>query len=224
MMDWGIALSVGLAVALISEVTILGAVILPKIPLEPGKTWRGTVSAISTISLIIGGMGGYIAGQFGGRGGGGASTPGQSVVSTQSMQQVPISSAPAKVEPTKPSRPDTYLANSVDLYFKRDNEKKLVTDFTCEMVAYRRKGNAWEQVASKVEAANLNEFLKRNADALDSILKDVPSSDQASRRLRIFLDPSPGERTYDLLRQQAEKQGWKVDRKDVAWQPEYPSS
>src|SRR5450432_3792673 len=117
MMDWGIALSVGLAVALISEVTILGAVIMPKIPLEPGKTWRGTVSAISSISLIIGGVGGYIAGQFGGRGGGGATTPGQSVVSTQSIQQVPIASVPAKVEPTKLARPDTYLENFVDLYF-----------------------------------------------------------------------------------------------------------
>jgi hypothetical protein len=224
MMDWGIALSVGLAVALSSEITILGAVITPKVPLEPGKTWRGTVSAVSVISLFIGGVGGYIAGQFGGRGGGGATTPGQSVVSTQPIQQAPVSSAPAKVEPTKLARPDTYLANSVDLYFVRDKESKQVADFTCEFVGYRRKGSAWETVLNKVEAKNLTEFLKRYSDVLDIYLKDIPSSDHANRRVRIFLDPAPGERTYDLLRQQAEKQGWKVDRKDVAWQPEYPSS
>lgn len=224
MMDWGIALSVGLAVALISEVTILGAVIMPRIPLEPGKTWRGTVSAISSISLIIGGVGGYIAGQFGGRGGGGATTLGQSVVSTQSIQQVPQASAPAKVEPTKLARPDTYLENFVDLYFVRDKESKIVADFTCELVGYRRKGNTWDRVSKPVVAKDLNGFLKLNVEALDNYLKDIPTSDQATRRVRIFLDPSPGERTYDLLRQQAVKQGWKVDRKDVAWQPEYPSS
>ena len=103
MMDWGMALSVGLAVVIISELTILGAIILPKVPLEPGKTWRGTVKAVSGISLIIGGAAGYVAGQFGGRGGGGATTAGQSVVSTQPIQQVPVASNPAKVEPTKPA-------------------------------------------------------------------------------------------------------------------------
>jgi hypothetical protein len=224
MMDWGIALSVGLAVVIISELTILGAIILPKVPLEPGKTWRGTVTAVSGISLIIGGVGGYVAGQFGGRGGGGATTAGQSVVSTQPIQQVPVASIPAKVEPTKPTRPDTYLASSVDLYFVRDKESKNVANFTSEVVAYRRKGSAWEPVFNKVVGKDLNEFLKLNAEVLDSYLKDIPSSDQSGRRLRIFLDPFPGEGVYDQLRQQAEKQGWKVDRKEVAWQPEYPSS
>lgn len=223
MMDWGIALSVGLAVTIISEMTILGALILPKIPLEPGKTWRGTVWAVSTISLIIGGVGGYVAGQFGGRGGGGATTKGSAIVSTQPIQQVPVASVPAKIEPTKPARPDTYLASSVDLYFVRDKESKLVANFTSELVGYRRKGNAWEQVVSKIEAKNLSEFLKLNVNALENYLKDIPSSDQASRRLRIFLDPFPGEGVYDQLRLQAEKLGWKVDRKDVAWQPEYPA-
>ncbi|HQR09429.1 MAG TPA: hypothetical protein PLN21_21585 [Gemmatales bacterium] len=224
MMDWGVALSVGLAVVIISELTILGAIILPKVPLEPGKTWRGTVTAVSTISLIIGGVGGYVAGQFGGRGGGGATTAGQSVVSTLPIQQVPVASIPAKIEPTKPVRPDTYLASSIDLYFVRDKESKNVANFTCELVGFRRKSYGWEQVVSKVEAKNLSEFLKRNSDVLETYLKEIPSADQPGRRLRIFLDPFPGEGVYDQLRQQAEKQGWKVDRKEVAWQPEYPSS
>ncbi len=224
MMDWGIALSVGLAVVIISEMTILGALFLPKVPLEPGKTWRGTVTCVSTISLIIGGVGGYVAGQFGGRGGGGATTAGQSVVSTQPIQQVPIvASVPAKVEPTKPARPDTYLASSVDLYFVRDKESKNVANFTSELVGYRRKGSAWEPVFKKVVGKDLNEFLKLNTEVLEGYLKEIPASDQPGRRLRIFLDPFPGEGVYDQLRQQAEKQGWKVDRKEVAWQPEYPS-
>src|SRR6185369_4401262 len=108
--------------------------------------------------------------------------------------------------------------------FVLNKESKLVADFTCELVGYRRKGNAWEPVNKHVVAKDLNEFLKLTAEALDNYLKDIPSSDQATRRVRIFLDPFPGERTYELLRQQAEKQGWKVDRKDVTWRLEYPSS
>lgn len=222
-MDWGMALSVGLAVVIISEVTILGAVILPKIPLEPGKTWRGTVSAVSTISLIIGGVGGYVAGQFGGRGGGGALTPGQSVIATNAAQQVPIASLPAKAEPTKPARPDSYLSSTVDLYFVRDKDSKVIA-WTCEMVGYRRKGTAWELVSNKIEAKDLVEFLKLEGQILDIYQKDIPSDDLPGKRLRIFRDPDPGDGTYQQMKQQAEKQGWKVDRKDVAWQPEYPSS
>lgn len=222
-MDWGIALSVGLAVIIISEVTILGAILLPKIPLEPGKTWRGTVSAVSTISVIIGGVGGYVAGQFGGRGGGGAVTSGQSIVSTQPVQQTPVSTHTVKVEATKPVRPDNYLANTVDLYFLRDKDTKLVANFTCELVGYRRKGEAWELTISKVVAKDLGEFLKLSSNALGEYQKEIPASDLAVRKLRIFRDPDPGDGVYDQLRQQAEKQGWKVDRKDVAWQPEYPS-
>ena len=224
MMDWGMALSVGLAVALISELTIMGAVIMPKIPLEPGKTWRGTVTTVSTISLIIGGVGGYVAGQFGGRGGGGATIPGQAVISTQTSPQVPVSSQPIKPEATRPARPDNYLASVVDLYFVRDKETKLIANFTCEMVGYRRKGNSWELVFNKVVGHDLKEFIKLQGEVLESYQKDIPEADLAGRKLRVFLDPFPGEGTYDQLRQQAEKLGWKIDRKDVAWQPEYPQS
>ena len=222
MMDWGIALSVGLAVAMISEVTILGAVIMPKIPLEPGKTWRGTVSAISTISLIIGGVGGYIAGQFGGRGGGGATTLGQSVVSTQPIQQAPVSSAPDKVEPTKLARPDTYLSSSVDLYFVRDKDG--ITNFTCELMGYRRKGNTWEPVPKSIRAKDLADFLKLTSNALDEYQKEISSTDLANKHLRIFRDPDPGVGVYDQLKKQAENQKWKVTGTTAAWHLESPSS
>lgn len=222
-MDWGMALSVGLAVIIISEVTILAALILPKIPIEPGKTWRGTVTAVSTISVIIGGVGGYIAGQFGGRGGGGATVPGQAVVSTQAVQQTPIASQPDKVKDTRPERPETYLAATVDIYFLRDKDSKLI-HFNCELAGYRRKGSVWELSVSKVVAKDLAEFLRLTNNALSEYQKEIPPVDLPAKRLRIFRDPDPGDGVYDQLRQQAEKQGWKVDRKDVAWQPEYPTN
>lgn len=222
-MDWGMALSVGLAVVIISEITILGAIILPKIPLEPGKTWSGTVTAVSMISVIIGGVGGYVAGQFGGRGGGGATTPGQSVVSSPPAQ-TPVSSQTSKVEPTRPIRPDNYLANTIDLYFFRDANTKLVANFTCELVGYQRKGSQWEMVVSTVKGKDLAEFLKLTNSALNDYQKDIPSADLSGKKLRIFRDPDPGDGVYDQLRQQTEKQGWKVERKDVAWQPEYPNT
>lgn len=223
MMDWGMALSVGLGVALISELTILGAIILPKIPLEAGKTWRGTVSAVSGISLIIGGAGGYLAGQFGGRGGGGALTSGQAVVSTQQAPVLPVATSTTQVVPTKPARPETYLANQVDIHFVVDPQTKVIANHTCKVVAYRRKGSQWEMVSSEIKANSLDDFLKKTSEALDSIQKDILAEDQAGRRLRLYLDPFPGEGVYDKIRQQAEAKGWKVDRKDVAWLPEAPN-
>jgi hypothetical protein len=222
MMDWGMALSVGLAVALISEVSILGAMILPKIPIEPGKTWRGTVSAVSVVSVLIGGVGGYIAGQFGGRGGGGAVASGPVPVTTTPVVANPMPTNNTKVEATRPVRPETYLAAQVDIFFKLDGETRLIANHTCEVVAYRKQGSQWMPEFSKVVGKNLEDFLRIQDQVLATIQKDIPEADAANKRLRVFLDPFPGEGVYDKIRQQAEAKGWKVDRKNVAWQPENP--
>lgn len=224
MMDWGMALSVGLAVALISELTILGAIILPKFPLEGGRTWRGTVTAVSGVSLVIGGAGGYIAGQFGGRGGGGATTAGQVAVSTQPAAAIPVASQVSPIVPTKPARPETYLANQVDLLFMLDINTKLVANHTCKLVTYCRKGSGWDEVTHDVIATGLEDFLKKVNVSLDGYQKEIMPEDQPARRLRIFMQPFPGEGVYDRLRQQAEAKGWKVDRRDVVWRPEAPNS
>lgn len=221
-MDWGMALSVGLGVALVSEVAILAAMILPKFPIDPGKTWRGTVMGVSFVSVIIGGVGGYIAGQFGGRGGGGALNAGSSPVSTAATQTTPQPTVASKTLSTQPTRPESYLANRVDLYFIRDPNTKLVANFVCEIVAYRKKGSDWDLAVSKVEARNLDDFLKGNSDVMQRLLADIPAEDRAARRLRIYLDPFPGEGVYDKLRQLAEPQGWLVERKDLTWKPELP--
>ena len=220
-MDWGMAFSVGLAIVIISEITILGAVAMPKIPLEPGKTWRGTISAVSGISLIIGGVGGYVAGQFGGRGGGGETVPGQAAISTQTAPQMPVSSQPVKPDTTRQEQPESYLYYSIDMYFVRGKDG--IPNFTCELMGYRRKGTAWEHVPKPVRAKDLAEFLKVAGNELDNYQKEIPPPDLPNKVLRIFMDPDPGYGTYQQLKQQAEKQGWKVERKGVAWQPENPS-
>ena len=133
----------------------------------------------------------------------------------------PESTAPLKVAPTQPVRPETYLASTVDVYFMRDKESKVI-NFTCELAGYRRKGNAWDLIIHKVEAKDLTEFLKLSIEVMESLVKEMPSGDQPARRVRVYLDPFPGEGVYDRLRQQAEKAGWKVDRKDVPWQPSFP--
>jgi hypothetical protein len=221
-MDWGMALSVGLGVALVSEVSILSAMILPRFPIDPGKTWRGTVMGVSFVSVIIGGVGGYIAGQFGGRGGGGALNSGSSPVSTAATPNTPQPTVPSKIQTTAPVRPASYLANKVDLYFVRDPNTKLVANFTCEIAGYRKNGSQWDLAISKVEAKNLDDFLRGNNEALARMLQDIPQEDQAERRLRIYLDPFPGDGVYERLRQLAEPAGWKVERKDVSWKPELP--
>lgn len=220
-MDWGIAISVGLAVTIISEVAILGAMILPKIPIEPGKTWRGTVSAVSMVSVVIGGLGGYVAGQFGGRGGGGAVASGPVPVTSTPITANPIATSTTKVEATKPIRPETYVSGQVDIFFKIDPETKMVAYHTCQVVTYRKQGTQWTPEMSKVTGKNLEEFFKNTDQALVAIAKDIPLED--AKRLRVFLDPDPGPGVYEKIRQQAEARGWKVDRKNVAWQPEYPT-
>ncbi|HMO34825.1 MAG TPA: hypothetical protein PKA06_02170, partial [Gemmatales bacterium] len=210
--------------ALISEIAILGAMILPRIPIEPGRTWRGTFLAVSTVSLIIGGIGGYVAGQFGGRGGGGYQTSGP--VRSATSPNVSLNSTPAP-EPSKaaelsPVRPESYLAAQVDLYFTLDSATKLIAHHSCEIVAYRKQGFQWIPEFSQVAGKNLEEFLRLQEQTLTGIQKSIPEIDLGKRRLRIFLDPFPGEGVYDKLRQSAESLGWKVERKNMTWQPENP--
>lgn len=196
-MDWGIAISVGLAVTIISELTILSAMILPKIPIEPGKTWRGTVSAVSIVSIVIGGLGGYFAGQFGGRGGGGAIASGPVAVTTTPIAANPIATSVTKVEATKPIRPESYISGQVDIFFKIDPETKMVAYHTCQVVTYRKQGTQWTPEMSKVTGKNLEEFFKNQDQSLATIAKDIPPDD--ARRLRV---PRPLPRRRGLRKDQ----------------------
>lgn len=221
MLDWGIGLAVGAVAAVVSEVALLTAIIMPRFPIEKGRTWRGTFYGVTLISAVIGGAAGYIASQFGGFGGGGANS--QNAARATHTDRPAAPTKPAKQD-TAPQKPDTYLASVADLYFLRDEKTKLVANFSCEIVLYRFKDRKWNFEIKKVTGTKLEDFLAQAAAFLEHAEKDIPVEEKSMRRLRVFLDPFPGEGTYDKVKQAAEQRGWKVDRKDSPWQAELPSS
>jgi hypothetical protein len=226
MNDWGLALAIGLAAAVVSEITILMAVILPKFPLERGKTWRGTLGGVTTVSLVIGGVAGYIAGQFGGRGGGGSLASGPLASST-----APVTSAPATIlatqpqpKPTSPGKEEPALAERVDLYFIREAGKTVAASFQCNLVSYRRQGSDWRPQAVTIREQSLDQFFPAVLAKLEALAKEMKPAELAQRRVRVFLEPYPGEGVYEQIKRRAEAAGWKVDRLNTAWSLEKPSS
>ncbi|MBL8821619.1 MAG: hypothetical protein JNJ77_03455 [Planctomycetia bacterium] len=222
MMDWGMALSVGLGVAFISEVTILGAIMTPKVPLRRGRTWRGTVTVVSMISIVIGAVGGYLAGQFGGRGGGGAATPGNTPVTSAVAPSIPIATQTVLPQTTKAVPVESSFANIVDVYFLRDKNTRQLIHFTCEIVTYQRQADAWRPIIASVKGNDLADFLKQTISKLNELQTKMSDADKPNKRLRMYLEPHPGEGVYDQLRQQTQNAGWKVERKDITWQPDPP--
>jgi hypothetical protein len=220
--DWGIGLAVGAAVAIASHLVLMLAIALPKFPIERGKTWRGTFWGVTTVSAVIGGVAGYLAGFYGGFGGGGTTSPGKATVAdTRPADSVPTK--PQKVD-TAPQKPETYLASVADLYFTRDPQTKMVANFTCEVVQYRWKNKTWNfNEIQQLTGKTLDEFLNQVGHALERLDKEIVPDERGSKRLRVYLDPSPGDLTFDRLRQVAEQRGWKVDRKDVTWRADPPA-
>lgn len=224
MNDWGLALALGLAAVVVSEVTILLAIILPKIPIERGKTWRGTFSAVTTISVIIGGVVGYVAVQFGGRGGGGAIVAGSNPKQESSVSPVPSTPIATQPQSTETVKLEPKLASRVDLYFIQEQNKTVAANFQCRLVCFRRQDKVWKPETISINETKLADFLPAIRSALERIQKEMNPSEFEQRRLRIFLDPDPGEGVYSELRRLAEQAGWKVDRLNRAWNLEKPTS
>lgn len=223
MLDWGIGLAVGVGTAVVSEVALLMAIITPRFPIHKGRTWRGTVYGVTTVSAIVGGIAGFIATQFGGFGGGGSNVPGRpSPVASRTA------STPAPPQPTKPEaaprKPDSYLASYVDLYFLRDEKTQLTKDFEGEVVVYRWKEKQWKPEFQRITEKSLKPFLGGLSIFLEQDEKGMLDDERANRRLRVFLKPFPGDGAFDQIKQAAESRGWKVDRKDAPWQAELPAS
>lgn len=223
MLDWGIGLAVGVGAAIVSEVALMTAIIMPKFPIEKGRTWRGTFYGVTTVSAVIGGIAGYIATQFGGFGGGGATQQGNQAAQATRAERPVVPSQPTRMD-TAPQKPETYVASYIDLHFLRDEKTKLVTDFACELALYRLRDKAWKLEAHQTSAKNLDEFLDKVTQLLEGFAKEMAPDERAKRRLRVYMNPFPGEGAYDKIKQAAEARGWKVDRKDAAWQAEIPAS
>ncbi len=225
MIDWGLGLAVGLAVTAASEATILLAMLTPKVPIEKGKTWRGTLWAVSTVSLVIGAIGFYVAGQFGGRGGGGSPSPGASS-SAQPTQTAtaPDQQKPSTSVPVAPTPSESLVSARVDLYFNRAEGQASAANFQCNVVAYRRQGQEWQPETHPIKEAELVPFLSKIAAKLQEVQREINTVELSTRHVRIYLDPFPGEGVFEEIKKRAEGLGWKVDRLNVPWRVEKPTS
>jgi hypothetical protein len=222
MIDWGLGLVIGAVAAISSEIAILLAILTPKVPIQKGRTWRGTFTAVTLVSVIVGGVAGYFAGMFGGRGGGGQSgVTATSTLTAQPTKSALVSTPPA---PTIPPLELPTLAARVDLSFTRAPGKTVAADFQCQLVGYRRSGSDWRPETSRIEQSTLDAFLPAISKQLNQWAQEMQPQEAREKRLRIFLQPFPGEGVFEQIKRQAEQAGWKVDRIEGAWKLEKPSS
>lgn len=199
--DWNAALLVGAIVAVATVVVIAVAIATPVVAVQGGATLLGTCLAIGGIALVTGICGGCAAGFYRGHQG--------DIKREEQLDNI------------------KRVSNQLDIHFEPSADPKRAKDFVCFLVSYEetdlRSGVPTVTTKKvKIIASDSNGFYSQVQSQMKRWfnIKVSGDLDGQKRRVKIYMNPFPGEGIYErlmLLATMNEVRSCIVERSESAW-------